>query len=79
MTEATRIDVRHVITMDPGLVPDTLAAMAENDVIPVIPQPIIDTYPESMRGSMMNVADLITLVREREAEAVRLGHVAPLV
>lgn len=79
VTEATRIDVRHLITMDPGLVPDTLAAMAENNVIPVIPQPIIDMYPESMRSSMMSVGDFIALVKEREAEAVRLGHVSRVV
>ncbi|MCP3420353.1 type II restriction endonuclease [Nocardioides pinisoli] len=75
VTEATRIGVRHLITMDPGLVPDTLSAMAENNVIPVLPQPVIDMYPGSMRASMMNVADFIALVREREAEAVRLGHI----
>lgn len=75
VTEATRIGVRHLLTMDPSLVPDTLSAMAENNVVPVLPQPIIDTYPDAMRSSMMNVSEFISLVRQRESVAIRLGHI----
>lgn len=72
VAEAPRIKIRYLVTMDRELNGDILAAMAFNEVRPVIPAPIASTqYAGEHR--IITVAEFIALVEERQDELVSLG------
>ncbi|SMC59351.1 type II restriction endonuclease [Janibacter indicus] len=71
VAEAPRIRVRHLATMDRELNAEILNAMAHNDVVPVVPEPVMnECYDSSLVGEMMTVQAFIgqTLDRQRELE-----------
>lgn len=73
VTEATRVSVRHLITLDRELNADVLDAMAENSVEPVLPARHIAEYPYALQSRMSTVGEFIDLARSRETAAVAQG------
>ena len=70
VTEATRSETRYLMTMDRELNSDVLDAMAANGVVPVVPLPIQDQYPEALAARMMSVREFFELADSRQQIAV---------
>ena len=70
VTEATRTQTRHLITMDRELNHDVLDAMASNGVVPVVPLPVQARYPHDVAERMMSVRDFLALVADRQRIAI---------
>ncbi|MGW3547135.1 type II restriction endonuclease [Janibacter hoylei] len=74
VAEAPRIRVRHLATMDRELNAEILNAMAHNDVVPVVPEPVLsECYDLSLASGMMNVQAFIEQTLDRQRELERSG------
>jgi EcoRII C terminal len=62
LNEATRIREKHLLTLDPGLSDETVGAMIEDGIRPVLPQSILDDHysQKSSRLQLRNVEELIS-------------------
>lgn len=77
-TEASRVPVKHLITLDRELNGDVLDAMDQNHVVPILPRHIQDGYPAELSGRMSTVGEFLEFSRERESEAVAQGLIPPI-
>ena len=65
LTEAARIEYKHLLTLEPGISEHQLTAMSKEKVILVVPRGIQDTYPSHLRSRLMTVEGLIADVKRR--------------
>lgn len=74
VAEAPRIKVRHLMTMDRELNGEILAAMDNNDVVPVVPVPIVrNSYPDTLSQSLMTVSEFLGIVSARQSQLTALN------
>jgi hypothetical protein len=69
LSEADRIDFKHLLTLEPGISENQTAEMQAKSVQLVLPQRIHDSYSAKQRAWVMNVAGFVSLVGERQAAA----------
>lgn len=72
VAEAPRIRTRHLATMDRELNGEVLSSMEYNDVVPVLPEPVIhESYAPALAARIMSISGFIeqTRARQRELEA----------
>ena len=74
LSEADRIDFKHLLTLEPGISENQTAEMQAKSVQLVLPQRIHDSYSAKQRAWVMNVAGFISLVRERQAAASNFSN-----
>lgn len=67
LAEANRIDDKHLLTFQPGISLNQTDEMRAKHLSLVIPAPLHDTYVPTQRTWLLNVADFLELVRQREA------------
>ena len=65
LTEAKRIDEKHLLTLDQGISSEQLDEMENQRVKVVIPGPLHVSYPDQ-RARLLTLADFISLVRRKE-------------
>jgi len=74
-TEGNRITTKHLITMDRDLTNDVISRMKNKDVIPIIPDRIINRRYPTRRDAIMSVADFIEFAKDRQKRAsIRQEH-----
>lgn len=66
LAEADRIEQKHLLTLEPGISENQTNEMQTKALQLVLPIGIHNTYTEAQRGWLMNVADFIRLVIERQ-------------
>lgn len=66
LNEANRIPVKHLFTLQQGISPQQLDEMKEENVILVVPQSYISTYPKDKREIIINLKSFLGLVKERQ-------------
>ncbi len=69
LSEADRIDFKHLLTLEPGISENQTAEMQAKNVQLVLPQRIHESYSAKQRAWVMNVAGFVSLVGERQAAA----------
>ena len=70
MSEAKRIEVKHLATLEPGISENQTDEMRDKSLRLVVPVAIQSTYRESQRAWLLSVRDFITLVRARDGLAM---------
>ena len=66
LSEADRINTKHLLTLEPGISENQTAEMQAKDVQLVLPQSIHESYTAKQRTWLMNVAGFVSLVGERQ-------------
>jgi len=67
LNEAERIETKHLLTLQEGISLDQHAEMREEGVQLVVPAPLIRTYPESIRPSLLTVTQFMTVLASAHA------------
>lgn len=66
LSEAQRIDYKHLLTLQPGISVNQTAEMKAKQLQLVIPRSLWPTYRPDQVSELMSVGDFITLVRSRQ-------------
>ncbi|MCL4309670.1 MAG: type II restriction endonuclease [Actinobacteria bacterium] len=66
LAEANRIEDKHLLTFQPGISINQTDEMQANHLSLVIPAPLHDTYIPTQQAWLLNVADFLNLVKQRE-------------
>lgn len=66
ITEAARIPVHHLCTLQQGISEEQLTEMASENVILVVPRQYISSYPVAGRDKIWTVQKFISYVKEKE-------------
>jgi len=66
LVEATRIDDKHLLTLEPGISENQTNEMQTNSLQLVLPKRLHETYKPHQQEWLMNVGDFVTLVKERQ-------------
>jgi hypothetical protein len=66
LSEADRIAIKHLITLQPSISKNQTDEMREQGVQLVIPQPIIISYTEEQKRSLVTLADFIKIVLDKQ-------------
>ena len=67
--EADRIGVKHLLTLQEGVTAQQYGEMVQSGVRLVVPRPIHQRYPATVRAQLLTVADFLTAVRERRVRS----------
>lgn len=66
LSEAARIQVKHLLTLEPGISENQTEEMSANRLQLVLPKGIHETYRERQQAWLMDVGEFIKLVHERQ-------------
>lgn len=66
LSEADRVNFKHLLTLEPGISENQTAEMQAKNVQLVLPQRIHDSYTAKQRAWVMTVAGFVNLVEERQ-------------
>jgi hypothetical protein len=67
LSEAARIDRKHLLTLEPGISESQTNQMRANSLQLVLPKPLHETYSEGQRAWLVCVSDFMSLVRQKQA------------
>lgn len=66
LSEADRVGIKHLVTLEPAISKNQTDEMNSQNVQLVVPQPILETYSSDQKRSIMNINDFLMLVKERQ-------------
>ncbi|MBS4218326.1 restriction endonuclease [Bacillus sp. FJAT-49711] len=66
LAEASKIDIKHLFTLEPGITENQTSEMQSSNLRLILPQPLHETYSSSQQTWLMNLDEFIHLVRERQ-------------
>ncbi len=66
LSEADRIEKKHLITLEPAISENQTDEMHSQNLQLVIPRPLIETYNERQQERLMGLSDFIELVKDRQ-------------
>ena len=66
LSEAARIDRKHLLTLEPGVSENQTAEMQAKDLQLVVPRRLHSTYRPMQQSWLMDVEGFLSLVRERQ-------------
>ncbi|MBP3039563.1 restriction endonuclease [Bacillaceae bacterium Marseille-Q3522] len=66
LSEAARIETKHLLTLEPGISENQTAEMQSSNLRLVLPQSLHETYSISQKSWLMNLAEFIILVKGRQ-------------
>lgn len=69
LSEAARIDRKHLLTLEPGISENQTNEMRAKSLQLVLPKPLHETYSEGQRAWLVCVSDFMSLVREKQERA----------
>ena len=69
LAEADRIEIKHLLTLEPGISPGQTTEMLEKGVQLIIPTPIQPTFLACQRAQLMSVSDFLRLTRRAPISA----------
>jgi len=68
ISEADRIEKKHLFTLQQGVSSNQLAEMYQHGIILVVPQPIIATFPVDYRDKIMNLTGFVDFIKIGQRE-----------
>lgn len=63
ISEADRIEKKHLFTLQQGVSSNQLAEMYQHGIILVVPQPIITSFPAAYRSKIMNLTGFVDFIK----------------
>lgn len=73
--EGRRVRVKHFGTMDRDIPSSSFASMRLQEVVPVIPKPIVQSAYPRLASEIVSMAEFIDLARDKQEGAVTMGYV----
>jgi type II restriction enzyme len=67
LNEADKIEIKHLFTLQQGISSNQLREMYESQVILVVPQSFISTYPKEYQERILNLESFIRYAKEKQA------------
>ena len=67
INEADRVKTKYLCTLQQGISQNQLHEMKEENVVLVVPQPYINTYPAEYREDIYSISKFIAMVKEKNA------------
>jgi hypothetical protein len=67
LTEAQRIPIKHLATVDAGLTTSQISEISQAQVLLVIPEPVIALYPDDIATEFLSLAVFLQLVLDRQS------------
>lgn len=67
LSEAARIDHKHLLTLEPGISQNQTDEMQAKRLQLVLPERLHETYNDRQRGWLIKLADFVQLVKERQS------------
>jgi len=68
LNEATRITTKHLFTLQQGISKNQLKEMYDSNVVLVVPQQYISTYPEEFREKILDLSTFINFAKHKQDE-----------
>jgi hypothetical protein len=66
LSEAKRVDNKHLFTLEPGISENQTTEMTENKLTLVLPKNLHDSYKPAQKAGLMELSDFIGLARIRQ-------------
>ncbi len=66
LSEADRIEQKHLITMQPAISLNQTAEMRQQKIQLIVPAPLFETFHETQRIHLINLTDFIKLIKEKQ-------------
>lgn len=66
LSEADRVNIKHLVTLEPAISKNQTDEMNSQNVQLVVPQPILETYSPDQQRKIMNIGDFLRLVKDRQ-------------
>lgn len=66
LSEADRVNIKHLVTLEPAISKNQTDEMNSQNVQLVVPQPILETYSSDQQRTIMNIGDFLMLVKDRQ-------------
>lgn len=63
LTEANRIPLKHLITLEPSISENQTDEMLRENVRLIIPMPLHDTYSQLQRKNIINIREFISYIK----------------
>lgn len=73
LSEAARVEHKHLLTLEPGISENQISEMKANKVQLVVPESIHKTYSSSQQQWLINVKQFIELVKSRQEQRRKEG------
>lgn len=70
LSEAARIETKHLLTLEPGISENQTNEMKANKLQLVLPERIHETYSEAQRGWLVNLAQFIKEVSRKQGRSM---------
>ena len=67
LSEARRIENKHLFTLEPGISENQTTEMTENRLTLVLPRSLHDSYKPAQQTALMQLGEFISLARERQS------------
>jgi hypothetical protein len=66
LSEARRVDNKHLFTLEPGISENQTTEMTENKLTLVLPKSLHESYKPAQKARLMELCDFIRLARSRQ-------------
>lgn len=66
LSEARRVEKKHLFTLEPGISENQTNEMTENRLTLVLPKSLHDSYKPAQKTGLMELCDFISLARSRQ-------------
>ena len=66
VTEADRLDVKYLFTLQQGISKNQLKEMADSNVKLVVPQKYLNSFPIEYRSNLLDLKSFISMVKEKQ-------------
>jgi len=68
ISEADRIEKKHLFTLQHGISSNQLAEMYQHEIILVVPQPIMSSFPKDYHDRIMNLTGFVDFIKVSQRE-----------
>lgn len=66
LSEAKRIDLKHLLTLEPGISDNQTNEMKAHNLQLVLPKSLHQSYNQNQRSWLMDIKDFLGLIKERQ-------------
>jgi Lon protease-like protein len=70
LSEAARINKKHLFTLEPGISENQTSEMTANSLTLVLPKSLHNSYKPAQQSNLVQLADFIELVKSRQLNAI---------
>ena len=71
LTEANRVDVKYLFTLQQGISKNQLQEMKDSHLTLVVPNKYISSFPKEYQGEISNLSSFINMVRRKQERLPR--------